>query len=228
MIRSVVILILTLGSAMMLYAQTPLERMNSIKASDEYYWDEYTHPSADTATVGAVQRLLLYVDVPEGKTLTENDILPSVKFIKMRRTKLTRVFAYVKKKDIGSIINASKTESKEDENSMEANDKNVKHEFALLPIAKELMEKSDFYAAYKYLESQCENENILGYGPMKDAVDIEKLYLAIFDKHTQHIVCVLSPVLIGENRTNLVSGANDTLSRYEDGKHIAIWFNLKQ
>ena len=90
------------------------------------------------------------------------------------------------------------------------------------------MEKSDFYAAYKYLESQCENENILGYGPMKDAVDIEKLYLAIFDKHTQHIVCVLSPVLIGENCTNLVSGANDTLSRYEDGKHIAIWFNLKQ
>ena len=105
------ILLFSLLGIMVLNAQTPLERMNSIKMSNEYVWDEYTHASADTAAAGAIQRLLLYIDVPDGRTLTTDDIQPSVKLIKMKRSNLTRVFAYLKKEEAQTIARFGRVEA---------------------------------------------------------------------------------------------------------------------
>ena len=227
--RCIAILIVSLFGTIMLYAQTPLERMNSIKMSDEYIWDEYTHPSADTATVGAIQRLLLYIEVPEGRTLTEDDIRSQVKFIKIKRSNLTRMFAYIKKEDVKNILGVDvKQKSRVEEIPTEVDSVMSDPIFEPTPIAEEVMRQSDFYAVYKYIENQKLDGKISSYGALKDTQDIGTLNLVIFDKQTQRAVCVLSPVTTGESRINLVSGNTDALVNYEDGNHIAIWFDLKQ
>jgi outer membrane biosynthesis protein TonB len=85
-------------------AQTPLEKMNEIKMSADYIWDEFTHPDPDSASVGAMKRLVLYMDSPQNREITIEDIKPNVKFIKMKRSVLTRVFAYIKKEEANAII----------------------------------------------------------------------------------------------------------------------------
>ena len=237
--RSTVIFILSLLGTVMLCAQTPLEKMNSIKMSDQYIWDEYTHLSPDTATIGAVRRLLLYIDVPEDKTLTEDDIMGSVKFIKMKRSALTRVFAYMSKANAQALVNGQRPVTVEPEpvvvtepeavDSVAVVDVASVEEvvvdtvmadpialFQPLPLAQELMSKTDFFAAYEHIQQ------------LKDSDNLDNKYLAIFQKNTRRPVCVLSPVSVGENRTNLVAGNTDSLANYEDGKHIAIWFNITQ
>ena len=50
--------------------QSLVSLINSIKSqSDLYFWDQYTHPNADTATVGAIKRLKLCIEaeVSEGE-----------------------------------------------------------------------------------------------------------------------------------------------------------------
>ena len=227
--RYFTILIISLFGTMILQAQTPLERMNSIKMSDEYIWDEYTHPSADTATIGAIQRLMLYIEVPEGRVLTEDEIKPWVKFIKIKRSYLTRMFAYIKKEDVKRILGLDTTlKEREEEVPAEVDSVMSAPIFEPLPIAEELMGRSYFHAAYKYIEDLRKKGEVTGFGAMKDAQDIDRRYLMIFDKQTQRSVCVLSPITTGETRTNLVSGDADSLENYEDGNYIAIWVMIKQ
>ena len=249
--RSAVIFILSLLGTVMLCAQTPLEKMNSIKMSDQYFWDEYTHLSPDTATIGAVRRLLLYIDVPEDKTLTENDLMGSVKFIKMKRSALTRVFAYISKANAQALVNGQRPVTVEPEpvvvTEPDAVDSvavvdiapveevvvdTVKADpvtlFRPLPLAQELMSKTDFFAAYEHIQQLKARGVITDFGPLKDSDNLDNKYLAIFQKNTRRPVCVLSPVSTGENRTNLVAGNTDSMTNYEDGKHIAIWFNITQ
>ena len=241
--RSAVIFILSLLGTVMLCAQTPLEKMNSIKMSDQYFWDEYTHISPDTATIGAVRRLLLYIDVPEGKTLTEEDLMGSVKFIKMKRSALTRVFAYISKANAQAIVNGQRPATSEpepavviatddtDSVAVVVNDHAVMDSVASfhpLPLAQELMSKSDFFAAYEHIQQLKGRGVVTDYGPLKDSENIDNRYLAIFQKNTRRPVCVLSPVSAGDSRTNLVDGNTDSLANYEDGNHIAVWFTIKQ
>ena len=211
--RSAVILILLLLGVIMLCAQTPLEKMNSIKMSQEYIWDEYTHISPDTATMGAVSRLLLYIDVPEGKTLTVDNIMGSVKFIKMKRSTLTRVFAYMSKNTAQALANG---EQKVD----------TVAPFHPMPVAQELMSQPDFYSAFKHIQQLQEQGIITAYGSLKNSNNIDNQYLVIFQKQTNRPLCVLSPVQAGEDRTNMVDGNTESLVNYEDGNHIAVWFNI--
>ena len=240
--RSTVIWLLMLFGTFMLCAQTPLEKMNSIKMSNEYIWDEYTHISPDTATIGAVRRLLLYIDVPEDRILAEDDIMGSVKFIKMKRSTLTRVFAYISKKNAQALVNGELTiatsepvaeivTAGEDSIAVISIDSVIADPlpaFQPLPLAQELMAKSDFYAGFKYIQQLRDDGFVTGYGSLKDSDDIDNRYLAIYQKQTNRPVCVLSPVYSGDSRTNLVDGSADSLANYEDGNHIAIWFNIKQ
>ena len=182
--RSADILILLLLGVIMLCAQTPLEKMNSIKMSQEYIWDEYTHISPDTATMGAVSRLLLYIDVPEGKTLT--------------------------------VDNMANGEQKVD----------TVAPFHPMPVAQELMSQPDFYSAFKHIQQLQEQGIITAYGSLKNSNNIDNQYLVIFQKQTNRPLCVLSPVQAGEDRTNMVDGNTESLVNYEDGNHIAVWFNI--
>lgn len=234
--RSAVILILLLLGVTMLCAQTPLEKMNSIKMSQEYIWDEYTHISPDTATMGAVSRLLLYIDVPEGKSLTVDNIMGSVKFIKMKRSTLTRVFAYMSKNTAQALANGEQkvdtvdvadavvSETVSDAVSDVVADSVAP--FHPMPVAQELMSQPDFYSAYKHIQQLQEQGIITAYGSLKNSNDIDNQYLVIFQKQTNRPLCVLSPVQAGENRTNLVDGNTESLVKYEDGNHIAVWFNI--
>ena len=229
------ILLLSLLGIMVLNAQTPLEKMNSIKMSNEYVWDEYTHASADTAVAGAMQRLLLYIDVPDGRTLTTDDIQPSVKLIKMKRSNLTRVFAYLKKEEAQAIARFGRAEGNDTTQQPTFNVQRSTFNVQVpepahtpMPFAMELMQQGDFYVVYKYLQEQKDSGRVIAYGPLKDAENINNSYLVIFDKQTQHAVCILSPVITDDNRTDMVKGHTDSLANYEDGNHIAIWFNMKQ
>ena len=85
-VKVMAILLLHILAVLPSQAQTPVEKMNEIKMSTGYIWDEYTHPDADTATVGAMRRLLLYIEVPSGQALDVEDIKPSTKFIKIKRS----------------------------------------------------------------------------------------------------------------------------------------------
>ena len=214
-----------------LHAQTPVERMNEIKLSSDYIWDEYTHPSVDTATVGATRRLLLYVDIPEDKVVTESDISPFVKYIRMKRTTLNRVFAYIKKTDMDAVLKGTKTKNPQPNRSIQQKQeaKQVQEvKFEPSPLAQQLMSKTDFYAVYSYLE-KCKSEGTIDkFGPLKDVKDLHAQHLAIFNQQTTDIVCVLSPIQKDEKRTNLITGKTDSLDNYQKGGYIAIWFSLKQ
>ena len=94
-----------------LYAQTPLEKMNEIKMSSDYIWDEFTHPEPDSAYTGALKRLIIYMDSPQNREITIEDIKPCVKHIKMKRSTLTRIFAYIKKDEVNDIINKINSEN---------------------------------------------------------------------------------------------------------------------
>jgi len=169
----------------------------------------------------------------------------------MKRSALTRVFAYISKANAQALVNGERPSSIEPEPLVVAEphaadsvavvdvasveevvvDTVMADPIALfqpLPLAQELMSKTDFFAAYEHIQQLKARGVITDYGPLKDSENIDNRYLAIFQKNTRRPVCVLSPVSTGENRTNLVAGNTDSLANYEDGNHIAIWFNITQ
>lgn len=254
-----------------LYAQTPVERMNKIKLSNEYIWNEYTHQSADSATAGALEGLLFYIDAPRGRKMTTDDIREFVEYVNIQRSKLTRVFAYMHNEDVNYVLGKGPKRVKRPEpvevpaDTVAADSvvtpeaalvqapvpeqvqpatpvsaapaavsaptqptvKSVsapKPAFAPMPLALEIMQQPDFFAVYEHIQKLQEEGRIIEFGPLKDVTEILTRHVVIFDKQTKHVACVLSPALIGDNRTNLINGNNDILDNYEDGRYIAIWF----
>lgn len=112
--QTIAILTVVLGAVLSVKAQTPLAQMNEIKMSNEYLWDEFTHADADSATAGAIQRLLPHLERPQHRALQADDVKTSVKFIKIKRASLYRTFAYIKKEEVTAIVDKVNKETKEE------------------------------------------------------------------------------------------------------------------
>ena len=79
---------------------TLLQRINEIKSQNElYFWDQYTHPDADTAKIGATKRLLLDVNSnrSEDAQLSVEEVMPHASYINIDRGNLKQYFVDTKK-----------------------------------------------------------------------------------------------------------------------------------
>ena len=90
--------------------QSLVSLINSIKSqSDLYFWDQYTHPNADTAKVGAIKRMKLCIEaeVSEAEYSAVADIDPYVECVSIDRGSLKQIFAYIDKKTARSILSGT-------------------------------------------------------------------------------------------------------------------------
>ena len=75
-------------------------RINDIKKqSDTYFWDQYTHPDADTAKIGSVKRIIIHIEssLNDQEKFSIEEVLPYTEFISINRGNLKQYFAYIKK-----------------------------------------------------------------------------------------------------------------------------------
>ena len=209
-----------------------VQRINEIKGQSEiYYWDQYTHPDADTAKINAIKRVLMEVNIgrSEDRCLTVDDIMPYAKYINIDRGNLKQYFVYVKK-DEASVIKASPMNSSADGTSMDETPvvtlQSVKP-FVPDAFVQRLMETEDFTNVYKLLKSLQSQGKILQFGKLRDVEDYSTLDLILFDIQSQKIVTMLSPVTVSGMRTNVVNGMEDSLDNYPTKMTAVIWYIKK-
>lgn len=222
--------LIAMATAVTAQRQSPLELMNSIKASNDYLWEEYTHPQADSAALFVLERLLLG-DFPDSCTITVEQLRPHTKTIRINRGKLTRVFAYIAKKDARQLVHATQQQATavttDNPQTPMAKPEPTPPPFVADPLARVLMEKTSLTAVYNHLTTLRQQGDIGGCGPMKSTTQPARCRLAIFSRDSQTIVCVLSAEDAQGCRINLVTGQKDSFDHYEDGQHLAIWYETE-
>lgn len=216
-------LMVILSSVAPAYGQSQiLQKINEIKSqSDVYYWNQYAHPNADTARVGAAKGILIEINVARGENeqLTLDDILDKVKHIKMVRSGVVRNFAYIAKAEVGFATITTNELTTRPSNYVEQTKTFVPDIFV-----QKIMDIQDFKAVYNYLRTQKAEGTILQFGPLKDVEDYSSLDLILFDLHTGKAICLLSGVTSSEERTNLLTGQPDSLNNYPEDMTAVIWY----
>ena len=217
--------ILSVTSAVAQNKTTLLHRINEIKSqNDIYYWDQYTHPDADTAKYNATKRLLLDVngDRSDGNQLSVEEIMPHAGYINIDRGNLKQFFVYIKKDD---AINIRGFQSSLQTVNTSIVDK--QRQFVPDAFVQRIMDTKDFVNVYKLLKSLQAQGQILQFGKLKDVEDYGSLDLILFDMQSQQIITMLSPVTITGNRTNVVNGIEDSLDNYPSNMTAVIWYIKK-
>lgn len=217
MSRTSIISIAMMLVATLLRAQTPLERMNSIKQSGDYYWEEYVDADVSTANNGAIDRLktLIFMEHSESMstadTVNLNRISPYVQTINMTRSTRQRIFAYVKKTDVESLLGGTAPVQRESQPPS-------------LPgeLRQGILSKADIRKVINYLEESKAAGRIESYGSLKD--DAQDAWLVIFNKESLKPLCILSPLDTDGKRVNLQTGASEALRSYRDRNCLAVWF----
>ena len=217
-----------------------LQKINDIKKqNDVYYWAQYAHPVEDTAFVNATKWLLDEVNLlfDEQNRMSVKDITPLVKRIKIDAGTKIRAFVYVKKTDIpeggrmaGETIRGDEEVTSGStptpaENPMPA----MTHTPAVKTFVPDvfvqnIMERKDIYQVYQFLKEQKSQGTVLQFGALKDIEDYNSLELILFDMQSKEVISVLSPVVSGNNRTNLMTGTTDSLDNYPEDMILAIWY----
>jgi len=197
---------------------TLLQRINEIKSQNElYFWDQYTHPDADTAKIGATKRLLLDVNSnrSEDTQLSVEEVMPHASYINIDRGNLKQYFVYIKKTDAIAIGGGSAT-------LPVTNTPVVPDAFV-----QRIMETKYFVNVYKLLKALQSQGQILQFGKLKDVEDYSSLDLILFDMQSQQIITMLSPVTASGSRTNVVNGSEDSLDNYPTNMTAVIWYIKK-
>lgn len=217
--------ILSVTSSVAQNKTTLLHRINEIKSqNDIYYWDQYTHPDADTAKYNATKRLLLDVNGyrSDGNQLSVEEIMPHAGYINIDRGNLKQFFVYIKKDD---AINIRGFQSSLQTVNTSIVDK--QRQFVPDAFVQRIMDTKDFVNVYKLLKSLQVQGQILQFGKLKDVEDYGSLDLILFDMQSQQIITMLSPVTITGNRTNVVNGIEDSLDNYPSNMTAVIWYIKK-
>jgi hypothetical protein len=226
-------LILTLIITMLCFhdaqgQSTILEKINEIKShNDEYYWNEYTHPIADTAIVNAYRRVIISISVHrlEGQEPTLEEMEPLMKHIKMNRGRLVRVFAYVKKSDVpGERTNETSLAAVP--NTSEPPVQAVQQPSRFVPEAfvQKIMQISDFRKVYRFLKEQKSQGQLLQFGGLKEVEEFTSLDLILFDLNSQEMISMLGPENPLGKRINLTNGTEDSLDNYPEDMVAVIWY----
>lgn len=198
-----------------------VQRINEIKnQNDIYFWDQYTHPDADTAKYNAIKRLLLDVNNKrnENDQLSVEEIMPNISSIPIDRGNLKQFFVYIKKTDAELIKGASTP-------VIAVAPKPISPKsFVPDAFVQRIMETKSFMNVYKLLQSLQAQGQILQFGKLRDVKDYSSLDLILFDMQSQEIVTMLSPVTASGNRTNVVNGSEDSLDNYPTNMTAVIWY----
>ena len=199
---------------------TLVQRINEIKSQSEvYFWDQYTHPDADTAKIGATKRLLLDVNSNrnDDAQLSVEEVMPHANYINIDRGNLKQYFVYIKKTDAATITNGSINPDVPDSPKP----------FIPDAFVQRVMDTKDFMNVYRLLKSLQSQGQILQFGKLKDVEDYSSLDLILFDMQSQQIITMLSPVTASGSRTNVVNGSEDSLDNYPTNMTAVIWYIKK-
>ena len=202
-----------------------VQHINDIKnQNDVYYWDQYTHPDADTALYNATKRLLLDINNnrSEDTKLSVEEIISHISSIPIDRGNLKQFFVYIKKTDAASIKNGSIP-------LVIDNPKPIPITRPFVPDAfvSRVMDVKTFTNVYKLLKSLQSQGQILQFGKLRDVEDYSSLDLILFDMQSQEIITMLSPITSSGNRTNVVTGSEDSLDNYPTNMTAVIWYIKK-
>lgn len=200
-----------------------LQRVNEIKSSSDYLWDQYTHTDIDTSRVGAANRLVLHIETfleKEGEVTIDN-ILQNAEFVNINRGNLKQCFAYIKKTDVLKMTNASPVveEKVEPEPIRERNMGFVPDAFTM-----RIKETNDFMTVYKLLKSLQAQGEILQFGKLKDVDDYSSFDLILFNMSSQEVITLLSHETSPGVRKNMITGLDDSLKNYDTGTTAVIWY----
>lgn len=205
-----------------------LDQINEIKMqNDIYYWDQYSHPSLDTAMVGVNNRMMISINVErdEDDELPLEAVVSKFKYIKVDRGSVVRVFAYCKKSDIQNT-GTSESSINNPVNTASTSIAKPEQAKAFVPDAfvQRVMRLSDFFKVYDFLREQKLDGQVLQFGPLKDVDDYSSLELILFDMESKAAVGLLSPERAGGVRTNMLTGADDSLDNYPEDMTLVIWY----
>ena len=217
---------------------TLLDRINEIKKqNDIYFWDQYTHPNADSAKVNATKRMLVDINPPftEGRRLSVADIMPYATYISLDRGNLKQCFVYIKREDVPPIdgvpVTAPATTSPSfgiSENMATPSvSAPVQKTFVPDAFVQRVMQTRKFVDVYKLLKYLNSQGDILQFGKLKEVEDYSSLDLILFDMQSQEIITMLSPVTSGNTRINVVNGSEDSLDNYPNEMTAVIWYIKK-
>lgn len=216
---------------------TLLQRINEIKSqTDVYFWDQYTHPNADTAKVYAAKRLLVDINLnrPEQERVTVDEVLPCASFISMDRGKLKQVFAYIKQ-DVAMQLRKGMsapqpivTPMSDETGTQRINvEKPLVKTFVPDAFTQRIVATRRFLDVYNLLKSFQADGRILQFGKLKDIEDYSSLDLILFDMQSGELVTMLSAADRNGKRINMVSGVEDSLDNYPPKMTAVIWYIKK-
>ena len=219
--------IIALFAATAVYAQNQIQQqVNSIKSQpDVYFWSQYAHPNPDTARVNATRWVL--IDINEGRNdkeqLQYEDVADKVKHIKMMRGNITRDFAYIKKSEVVSPMAADTSVDPANSEPRKIIEPQPAH-FVPDMFVQQILQQKSFNSVYNFLRTLKADGKIALFGPLKDVDDYSSLNLIIFDLNSKEIITVLSGETQGNSRTNLTTGAADSLDNYPDDMVAVIYY----
>ena len=193
--------------AMSVCAQEEFKKINEIKKSEEYMWEQYSSEESPDTAINKAYGILLKQLQATDPNLTMDDIRPFVRNIVVKRETITRTFVYINPADL--------TRSKDIVPQQE--------------LAADIMKCKDFAEVYYQLMPKAQEEGrIQDFGSMKGIDDIGVRYIIIFEKDNSHVpLAVLSPERNEQGmRGNLVSHAEQNLSDYRG--YPALWFRMKE
>lgn len=203
--------------------QTILERINAIKSQgDEYLWDEYTHPDADTAVVKAAKWVLSQVNDGKDGPETMEGLMPYIKSIKMKRGSLHRVFVYVKKSELPLLYGVRQNLNGVKQKTPAP----VQAPKAFVPdiFIQKIQQQKTFSNVYKFLSDEKKQGRVLQFGALKDVDDYSSFDLILFDLNSQELITLLSPVTSSGSRINQTNGSLDSLDNYPEEMVAVIWY----
>lgn len=217
--KRVFLILTSLSVVTFVYCQSKIvERINTIKAqSDIYFWNQYTHPVAETAYENACKWLLDEIKT-KNNDISLDDLMPLVKSIKVNRGALNQAFVYVLKDDIiGGNGTRPAPESQQEE---------VIPQKTFVPdvFVQQLLKMKDFGNIYRFLEEQKRSGQLLQFGALKDVDDYDSFDLILFDLQSKQIVTVLSPVMADGKRINKTTGFADSLDNFPEEMIAVIWY----
>lgn len=224
--------------------QSYVSLINSIKSqSDLYFWDQYTHPNADTATVGAIKRLKLCIEaeVSEAEYSAIDGIDPYVKNVPIDRGSLKQIFVYIEKKKVRNILSGNMPQKGEASGDggkgagatgVSEGGEETTTGLKIPPVGLfvpdaftlRLFEAKTFSNVYKLLKSMTSTGQVLQFGKLKDVDDYTSFDLILFDMNSQEVISILSAENTSGARTNMILGTPDSLNNYPQGMTAVIWF----
>ena len=238
--------LLTLGVAMASFAiDERLERINTVKKSNDYLYGEATMATQEEATSLAYEHLQKEEfswaerDSIQLKVKTPKDINSLADTIMTRRADMFRVFVYIEKLKLLPVVDTIETVKVDSmtvtKDSMFITDrsKQVLRKKFFGKDAKKKQRESDallrikdaknFFELKKIMQPLKEKGDIIDYGKYATVQKPELCYLIIYDPAGN--ICAL----LGKGkdvRPNLKTGKEDTLRNYRGCG--AIWFLLKE